>query len=193
MMRMIGEHARAAAATIRLAPTDQKNTALLAAAENIRASAPAILAANTEDVETAQDDHLSKAMIDRLRLDDARLQSIVDGLRAVAALPDPVGKKIAEWTRPNGLSFERVRTPIGVIAIIYESRPNVTIDAAALCLKAGNAAILRGGSEALRTSTSLFRCFADALKASGLPETTIQLVPTSDRAAVGAILSGLDG
>ena len=193
MMREIGARARAAAATIRMAPTDRKNAALLAAAENVRAAARTILAANAEDVETAQDNHLSFAMIDRLRLDEARLQSIIDGLRAVAALPDPVGVTITEWTRPNGLRFARVRTPIGVIAIIYESRPNVTIDAAALCVKAGNAAILRGGSEALRSSKALHRCFADALKESGLSEDVVQFVPTADRAAVGEILSGLDG
>jgi glutamate-5-semialdehyde dehydrogenase len=192
-MREIGARARAAAATIRMAPTDRKNAALLAAAENVHAAARTILAANAEDVETAQDNHLSFAMIDRLRLDEARLQSIIDGLRAVAALPDPVGVTIAEWTRPNGLRFARVRTPIGVIAIIYESRPNVTIDAAALCVKAGNAAILRGGSEALRSSKALHRCFADALKSAGLSEDIVQFVPTADRAAVGEILSGLDG
>ncbi len=193
MMQEIAARARAAAATIRLAPTGRKNDALLAAAENIRASAKAILSANAEDVETAQDNHLSKPMIDRLRLDEARLKSIVDGLRAISALADPVGVKIAEWTQPNGLKFERVRTPIGVIAIIYESRPNVTIDAAALCVKSGNAAILRGGSEALRTSSALHRCFADALETNGLNADIVQLVATTDRAAVGAILSGLGG
>ncbi|MGE0410208.1 MAG: glutamate-5-semialdehyde dehydrogenase, partial [Amphiplicatus sp.] len=159
----------------------------------IERNAAAILAANERDLAAAKENGLGPAMIDRLALDERRLAGVAQAARDVAALPDPVGERISSWTRPNGLVIERVRTPIGVIAIIYESRPNVTIDAAALCVKSGNAVILRGGSEALETSMALHRAFAEALRENGLSEDVAQLVPTRDRAAVGAILSGLDG
>jgi len=193
MMRAMGADARDAAAVLRAAETEQKNAALKAMAQVIRDSAARILGANARDVAKAQQNGLSSAMIDRLTLDDARLEAIATALDDIAALPDPVGKRISETKRPNGLRIERIRTPIGVIAVIFESRPNVTIDAGALCLKSGNAAILRGGSEAIETSKALHACLMQGLIAARLPESAVQLVPTTDRAAVGAILSGLDG
>lgn len=193
MMRAMGAAARDAARVLRAARTEQKNAALFHTARSIRDAAKHILEANARDVEKAKTAGLSPAMIDRLTLDDARLEAVASSLEDIAALPDPVGKRISETTRPNGLRIERIRTPIGVIAVIYESRPNVTIDAGALCLKSGNAAILRGGSEAIETSKALHNCLVAGLREAGLPETAVQLVPTTDRAAVGAILSGLDG
>jgi len=180
--------ARAASRALAATPTARKATALKAAASAIRAAAPAILAANAEDVKAAEARGTSGAMLDRLRLDDARLEGIAAGVEAVAALPDPVGAPIKGWTQPNGLKFEQVRVPLGVIGIIYESRPNVTVDAGALCLMSGNACILRGGSEALGTSKALHAAFIAGVTSEGLPADAVQLVETSDRAAVGAML-----
>jgi len=190
MMRRIGERARAAASVLALAPSAAKDSALHAAAAAIRARAPEILAANARDLAEARD--LSASMSDRLRLDEGRIEGIARGLEEVAALPDPIGQTMAEWTRPNGLRIARVRVPLGVIGIIYESRPNVTADAGGLCLKSGNAAILRGGSESFHSSRAIADCLHEGLRAAGLPEDCIQLVPTRDRAAVGALL-GLRG
>ena len=193
MMHAVGLSARTAAAVMRGASTKTKNLALKNTASALSKYSNDILAANKRDVEQALENGLTAAMIDRLTLYEARLGDIAASLQTIAALPDPVGKKISETERPNGLKIERVRTPIGVIAVIYESRPNVTIDAGALCLKSGNAAILRGGSEALETSKALYACLREGLASAALPEAAVQLVPTTDRAAVGAILSGLDG
>ncbi|HTJ64243.1 MAG TPA: glutamate-5-semialdehyde dehydrogenase [Alphaproteobacteria bacterium] len=186
-MAAIGRRARAAATAMALAPTDAKNTALLAAAAAIRRDCDAILEANRRDV-AAVKERLSASMIDRLALDAKRVKGIARGLEEVAALPDPVGTSLARWTRPNGLDIERVRVPLGVIGIIYESRPNVTADAGALCLKAGNAAILRGGSESTESSRAIHRCLVVGATEAGLPADAIQIVPTTDRAAVGIML-----
>ncbi|MEM9705304.1 MAG: glutamate-5-semialdehyde dehydrogenase [Pseudomonadota bacterium] len=193
LMTQMGVNARSAAAILRQATTEQKNAALAAASEAIEDAREKILDANKKDVDQAIANGLSSAMVDRLRLDNDRIDGIRQGIQDIIALPDPVGAVIKRTERPNGLVIERVRTPIGVIAVIYESRPNVTIDAGALCLKAGNAAILRGGSEALATSSALHACLAAGLIEAGLPEVAVQLVPTTDRAAVGEILAGLDG
>jgi len=189
LMRGIGAAARAAAADLAFAPASQKDAALLAAADAIAASRDAILAANAADMAAARAKGLSGAMLDRLFLDAARIAGMVEGLRAIAWQPDPVGAVIAEWHRPSGLHIRRVRTPIGVIGVIFESRPNVTADAGALCLKAGNAAILRAGSESLGSSRAIHAGLVAGLKAAGLPEAAIQLVPTTDRAAVGEMLT----
>lgn len=188
LMRRLGLEARAAAAELALASTDAKNHALLQAAANIRARRDAILAANARDLAAGEAKGLNRAMLDRLALDEARIDGIARGLEDVAALPDPVGTVLAEWDRPNGLKIARVRTPLGVIGVIYESRPNVTVDAGGLCLKAGNAAILRCGSESFGSSSALMSCFAAGLQAAHLHEAAIQLVPTTDRAAVGEML-----
>jgi glutamate-5-semialdehyde dehydrogenase len=187
-MRRVGLAARAAAAALALASAATKASALEAAAAALRAAEPALLAANAEDVAGARRAGLSAAMIDRLLLDPGRIAAMARGLEDIALFPDPVGTELARWTRPNGLDIARVRVPIGVIGIIYESRPNVTADAGALCLKAGNAAILRGGSESLASSQAIHRCLVQGLAAAGLPKTAIQLVGTRDRAAVGALL-----
>jgi glutamate-5-semialdehyde dehydrogenase len=188
LMRGIGAAARAAAAELATAPTEAKNAALLQAAHNIRGRATDILAANERDVAAGQDKGLGRAMLDRLALDEGRIEAMAGGLEDIAALPDPVGAVIAEWDRPNGLHISRVRTPLGVIGVIYESRPNVTADAGGLCLKAGNAAILRGGSESFHSSAVIMECLAAGLVAADLPAASIQLVPTTDRAAVGEML-----
>ena len=193
VMRAIGRAASAAAGTLALATTAAKNRALTQAAHAVRQRQAEILAANAEDVSAASRAGLSAALLDRLLLDAARVTAIADGLDEVARLDDPVGAVIADWTRPNGLRFERVRVPLGVIGIVYESRPNVTADAGALCLKSGNAAILRGGSESQRSSRAIHACLVEGLRSAQLPETAIQLVPTTDRAAVGLMLEGLDG
>lgn len=189
LMRGIGEAARDAAAELAFAPSAQKDAALTAAADAIWNDRAALLAANAEDMAAAQAKGLGSAMLDRSKLDEGRVQGMVEGLRAIAAQPDPVGAVIAEWDRPTGLHIRRVRTPIGVVGVIFESRPNVTADAGALCLKAGNAAILRGGSESLRSSSTIYAGLVAGLRAAGLPETAIQLVPTTDRAAVGEMLT----
>jgi glutamate-5-semialdehyde dehydrogenase len=184
----LGRAARTAAAVLAQTPADVKRQVLETAAHELRAARAAVLAANAEDVAAAKARDLSGAMIDRLALDDKRLEATAAGLETVAALDDPVGQVIAEWQRPNGLKIARVRVPLGVIGIIYESRPNVTADAAALCLKSGNAAILRGGSESARSSAAIHACLARALVKHGLPETAVQMVPTQDREAVGILL-----
>ena len=189
----IGRQARAAARVLALASTAQKDRALELMAGAVRGQVSRILAANAEDIAEARSSGVSGAFLDRLSLDAARVEAIAAAIDAVRALKDPVGVVTESWTRPNGMSIERVRVPLGVIGIVYESRPNVTADAGALCLKSGNAAILRGGSDSLRTSRAIVAELAMALRAAGLPEAAIQLVPTRDRAAVGLMLSGLDG
>ncbi|HXA69836.1 MAG TPA: glutamate-5-semialdehyde dehydrogenase [Stellaceae bacterium] len=187
-MREIGVTARAAAQVLAHANTELKSRALRVSAEAIRDHRAEILAANARDLDEAGRAQLSAAVVDRLILDEKRVAGIADSLEAVAAFPDPVGTVLAEWTRPNGLAISRVRTPLGVIGIIYESRPNVTADAGGLCLRAGNAAILRGGSESFHSSRAIVRCLHQGLKTANLPEGAIQLVPTRDRAAVGIML-----
>lgn len=184
----MGAAARAAAAELAYAPAPAKEAALTAAADAVLAHMDEILAANTEDMAFGAEKGLTPAMLDRLKLDEGRVASIVAGLRAVAAQPDPVGTVITEWDRPTGLHIQRVRTPLGVIGVIYESRPNVTADAGALCLKAGNAVILRGGSESFQSSRAIHACMVEGLRAAGLPEAAIQLVPTRDRAVVTEML-----
>ncbi|HYD32791.1 MAG TPA: glutamate-5-semialdehyde dehydrogenase [Azospirillaceae bacterium] len=188
-MLRLGRTAREAAAVLANVPPPDKNKALMAGAAALRARTTEILAANAQDIAAAEARGLAKPMIERLVLNDARVEAMAKGLEDVAALPDPVGTLIAEWERPNGLKIQRVRVPLGVIGIIYESRPNVTADAGALCLKSGNAAILRGGSESFHSSRAIAACLTDGLKAAGLPEGAIQLVPTTDRAAVGHMLT----
>lgn len=188
-MQAMGRAARAAAATLAHAPTAAKNQALLAAAAALRADARILLAANAKDLEAARARGITASMADRLVLDARRIEGIAAGLEEVARLTDPVGAVMAEWTRPNGLHISRVRTPLGVIGIVYESRPNVTADAGGLCLKAGNACILRGGSESFHSSRAIHASLVKGLKAAGLPEAAIQLVPTTDRAAVGHMLA----
>jgi glutamate-5-semialdehyde dehydrogenase len=192
-MGEIGQRARAAARALALTPSDQKNRALGAMAAAVRAQSSLILAANAEDVAEARAAGVTGAFLDRLALDPARVDTIAAGIDAVRDLKDPVGTVIESWTRPNGMRIERVRVPLGVIGIIYESRPNVTADAGVLCLKSGNAAILRGGSDSMRSSRAILTALTEGLRAANLPETAIQLVPTRDRAAVGLMLSGLDG
>ena len=193
VMRGIGEAAKAASRRLAIALPDEKNAALRAAAKALRATMPRILAANAKDIEAAKAASRPAAFVDRLLLDEKRIAAIATGLEEIAELADPVGTVLAEWTRPNGLKFQRVRVPLGTIGIIYESRPNVTADAGALSLKAGNAAILRGGSESHHSSVAIHACLVEGLRAAGLPETAIQLVPTTDREAVGEMLRGLNG
>ncbi len=192
VMRSLGEAAQGAASALAVVSTDMKNAALMAAAAAIRANAAGILAANAKDMEAAQGRDLSAALLDRLELDDSRVEGMAKGLEEVAELPDPVGAVMAQWSRPNGLDISRVRVPLGVIGIIYESRPNVTADAGGLCLKSGNAAILRGGSESFHSSTAIADCLAQGLEQAGLPKGCIQLVPTRDRVAVGEMLTMTD-
>ncbi|TDK45125.1 glutamate-5-semialdehyde dehydrogenase [Antarcticimicrobium luteum] len=189
LMAALGARAKVAAAELAFASAEAKRAALEAAADAVWAHRAGIVAANEKDLSYGQDKGLSPAMMDRLMLDEARIKGIVDGLRAVAAQDDPVGAVIAEWDMPSGLHIRRVRTPLGVIGVIYESRPNVTADAGALCLKSGNAVILRGGSESFHSSTAIHACLVEGLKAAGLPEDAIQLVPTRDRAAVSELLT----
>jgi glutamate-5-semialdehyde dehydrogenase len=189
LMAQIGVCARAAATELAVTDTERKDAALIAAADAVWARRAAIIEANAKDMSAARDKDLSGAMLDRLMLDEARIRAIADGLRAVAAQPDPVGEVLADWTQPSGLNIRRVRTPLGVIGVIYESRPNVTADAGALCLKAGNAVILRGGSESYHSSRAIHACLQKGLREAGLPEEAIQLVPTRDRAAVSEMLT----
>ena len=189
----MGKRARAAARELALAETGQKNRALTAMAAEIRKAAAAILAANLEDVKSASAKDLKSSFIDRLTLNPARLEAMAKGLEDIAALPDPVGKVSAEWTQPNGLRFQRVQVPIGVIGIIFESRPNVTADAGALAMKSGNAAILRGGSDGFNTSMAIADALRRGLAAANLPVDAIQMVATTDRESVGEMLKGLDG
>jgi glutamate-5-semialdehyde dehydrogenase len=191
IMRRMGQAALAAADALGLADTAAKNRALSAAAAAIRAHQADILAANAQDLAHARERQLSAALLDRLELNEKRVAAMAAGLMDIIQLADPIGTVIAQWTRPNGLDISRVRVPLGVIGIIYESRPNVTADAGALCLKSGNAVILRGGSESERSNRAIHACLQAGLKAADLPEACIQLVPTTDRAAVGLMLSGM--
>ncbi|MBB6510406.1 glutamate-5-semialdehyde dehydrogenase [Rhizobium soli] len=193
IMDAIGVNAKAAASALATASTEQKNDALNAMADLVLANSVAILSANAEDLRNIEGKGLLPSFIDRLTLTEKSIAGMAEALREIAAIKDPVGEVIAEWDRPNGLHIERVRTPLGVIGVIYESRPNVTADAGALCLKAGNAVILRGGSDSIHSSQAIHHCLVAGLKQAGLPEHAIQLVPTTDRAAVGAMLSGLSG
>jgi glutamate-5-semialdehyde dehydrogenase len=193
LMGEIGRRARAAARILALAPKSQKDAALSGMAGAIRATSTEVLTANAEDVAEARSAGATPAFVDRLQLDGKRVAAMADGIEIVRALPDPVGTVIDGWTRPNGLRIERVRVPLGVIGVVYESRPNVTADAGALALKAGNAVILRGGSESFRSSRAIHRALVMGLGSAGLPAHAIELVPTRDRAAVGEMLRGLDG
>ncbi len=191
LMTAIGRGAREAAALLELATAERKNRALCAAAAALSARCREILAANERDMEGAAASGAGGAVLDRLKLDEPRIHAMARALEAIAALADPIGSVLAEWTRPNGLRIERRRVPLGVIGIIYESRPNVTADAGGLCLKSGNAVILRAGSESARSSAAIHGCLVEGLTAAGLPRTVIQLVPTTDRAAVGFMLAGM--
>jgi len=193
LMAGIGKRARAAAEILAFADPAAKAAALDAAASALRQEGATILAANAEDMQAARANGLSSAFLDRLHLTEARIAAMAKGVEEIAALPDPVGAVIAEWDRPNGLHIKRVRTPLGVIGVIFESRPNVTADAGALTLKSGNAVILRGGSDSTRSSAAIHACLVRGLRAAGLPVDAIQLVPVTDRAAVGEMLKGLGG
>jgi glutamate-5-semialdehyde dehydrogenase len=192
LMTEIGSKARAAAADLAFAGSERKATALIAAADAVWNRRDAILDANTLDLDAGVQKGLTPAMLDRLRLDSGRLRGIVDALRQIAELKDPVGRILAEWDRPNGLHIQRVAIPLGVVGVIYESRPNVTADAGALCLKAGNAVILRGGSESFETSTAIHACMLAGLRSANLPEAAIQFIPTRDREMVTAMLQATD-
>ena len=192
-MNAMGAQAAMAARELGRATTEQKNNALIAAAQNFRAQIEALLTANRLDMDIAKEAGLNNARLDRIALDAERVEGIAKALEDVAALPDPVGDVMARWNRPNGLDISRVRVPLGVIGVIYESRPNVTADAAALCLKSGNAVILRGSSEIQNSAKAVAACFDVALEGVGLPKTCVQLVPTPDREAVGMMLAGLEG
>ena len=192
-MNAMGAQAAIAARELGRATTEQKNNALIAAAQNLRAQTEELLTANRLDMDIAKEAGLNNARMDRIALDASRVESIAKALEDVAALPDPVGDVMARWDRPNGLDISRVRVPLGVIGVIYESRPNVTADAAALCLKSGNAVILRGSSEIQNSAKAVAACFDAALEGVGLPKTCVQLVPTPDREAVGMMLAGLEG
>ena len=189
LMRGMGRSARVAAAVLATASAEQRNQALRAAAAALRDRRAELSAANEIDMRHAVHQDLSRALLDRLLLDDQRIDAMALGLEDVAKLADPVGRRLAEWSRPNGMVIQRISVPLGVIGIIYESRPNVTADAGALCLKSSNAAILRGGSESARSSAAIHACLEEGLEAAGLPPTCIQLVPTTDRAAVGEMLA----
>ena len=192
-MAAIGQAARQAARVLATATAERKHAALIAMAESLWKNRAAILNANAIDMATARENGISGAFLDRLELNEERIRGMCDGIRAIAELPDPVGTVIAEWDRPNGLHIERVRTPLGVIGVIFESRPNVTADAGALCMKAGNSVILRGGSDSFHSSRAIHHCLEEGLKAAGLPAEAIQIVPTTDRSAVGEMLKGLNG
>lgn len=188
-MQRIGRLAKAAAQELALSDGEMRNQALRAAAESIRGRSAAILAANAEDMAAAQDKGLTPAMLDRLALDAKRVEAMAQGLEEIARLPDPLGRVLGEWQRPNGLTIKKIAVPLGVIGIIYESRPNVTADAGGLCLKAGNAAILRGGSESWASSAAILECLQEGLRGVGLPAEAVQRVPSSDRRAVGILLT----
>jgi len=191
MMKPMGEAARRAAAALAITTNDERNRALRAAAAAIRNQSEVILAANSEDMQSGAERGLSAAMLDRLMLDADRVEGMAAGIETVAELHDPIGRILAEWDRPNGLAIQRVAVPLGVIGIIYESRPNVTADAAALCLKSGNAAILRGGSESYHSSRAIYACLRQGLTEAGIDADAVQMVPTTDRAAVGYMLSSM--
>ncbi len=193
LMAAMGKAAKKAATKLATATAERKHAALIGMAESLWAHRSAILNANTIDMAAAREAGISGSFLDRLELNEARIRAMCDGIRAIGELPDPVGTIIAEWDRPNGLHIERVRTPLGVIGVIFESRPNVTADAGALCLKAGNAVILRGGSDSFHSSRAIHECLVEGLLSANLPETAIQIVPTTDRQAVGEMLGGLGG
>lgn len=193
LMADIGRRARAAGRVLATAPTEAKNQALAEMAKAVRAATPEILAGNAKDIEAMKANGQTAAFLDRGTLSEERIEAVAKALEDIVALQDPVGSVIAAWDRPNGLQIERVRTPLGVIGVIYESRPNVTADAGALCLKAGNAVILRGGSDTIHSNKAIHAALQKGLKAAGLPEDAIQMVPVTDRAAVGEMLKGLDG
>lgn len=193
IMSKIGVQAKAASSLLANATAERKHAALLGMAEAIWNNRTKILTANAIDMEAGEKNGLAGSFLDRLKLDEGRVQAIVDGIKSIADLKDPVGEVMSQWDRPNGLQIERVRTPLGVIGVIFESRPNVTADAGVLCLKAGNAVILRGGSDSYHSSRAIHECLVDGLTKAGLPESSIQIVPTTDRAAVGEMLRGLDG
>lgn len=193
VMLELGQRARAAASVLAFASPESKVKALHAAADAMDDRRDDILSANALDMRAAEGKGISKAFLDRLQLNDKRIDGMIEGLRTIAGLPDPVGRVLAEWTRPNGMTIRRVSTPLGVIGVIFESRPNVTADAGALTLKAGNAVILRGGSDSVNSSRAIHACLVAGLKAAGLPADAIQIVPTTDRAAVGEMLAGLGG
>jgi glutamate-5-semialdehyde dehydrogenase len=193
LMTRLAVDARAAAKVLALAPAEQKNRALEAMEQAIRAQVADILTANAEDVAEARANGMAAAFIDRLTLTEARIAAMADGIRTVRDIPDPIGAVTERWQRPNGMTIERVRVPLGVIAVIFESRPNVCADAGVLCLKSGNAVMLRGGSDSFRSCRAIHRCLVQGLREAGLPEAAITLVPTRDRAAVGLLLSGLNG
>jgi glutamate-5-semialdehyde dehydrogenase len=193
LMADIGRRARAAAAVLATASAERKHAALIGAAQAVNRHRAEILAENARDIEAGKVNGMSKAFLDRLLLTDTRIDAIVDALRTIAELPDPVGAVIAEWGRPNGLKIQRVRTPLGVIGVIFESRPNVTADAGALTLKSGNAVILRGGSDSVHSARTIHACLVEGLQSANLPADAIQYVPTTDRAAVGEMLKGLNG
>jgi glutamate-5-semialdehyde dehydrogenase len=193
LMNAIAADARDAARQLALAPAEQKNRALEAMERAVRANAANILAANAEDVAEARSSGASAAFVDRLALNEARVAAMADGIATVRGISDPVGAVTERWQRPNGMTIERVRVPLGVIAVIFESRPNVTADAGVLCLKSGNAVILRGGSDSFRSCRTIHQCLVQGLREAGLPEAAITLVPTRDRAAVGLLLTGLNG
>ncbi len=193
LMTELAAGARRAARALALASTDQKNAALAAMADAIRTSVPAILAANAEDVTDAKASGATAAFVDRLALNEARVAAMADGIDVVREIADPVGKVTEKWQRPNGMTIERVRVPLGVVAVIFESRPNVLADAGALCLKSGNAVILRGGSDSFRSCRAIHECLIEGLRKAGLPEQAVTLVPTRDREAVGLLLTGLNG
>ncbi|HEY3642990.1 MAG TPA: gamma-glutamyl-phosphate reductase, partial [Xanthobacteraceae bacterium] len=190
LMREIGARAKAAARVLALAPAEQKDAALAAIAAAVRAARDDILAANAEDVAAAKASGATAAFLDRLTLDPERVGAMAAGVDVVRALKDPVGTVMERWTRPNGMTIERVRVPLGVVGIVYESRPNVTADAGVLCLKAGNAAVLRGGSESYRSNCAIHAALTQGLRRAALPEAAISLVPTRERAAVGLMLAG---
>lgn len=192
IMTELGVNAKAAAQVLSCAPTKQKDDALLKAAELLRVNAPKIKEANAKDMAAGEQKGLAPSMLDRLMLDDGRIEAMAKGLEDIAKLDDPVGEVMSQWDRPNGLNISRVRVPLGVIGIIYESRPNVTADAGALSLKSGNVAILRGGSESFHSSHAIMDCLTEALEAVGLPKTCIQMIPTTDRAGVGEMLTMSD-
>ncbi len=191
LMDSMGKAARCAARSLALSSGATRNQALIAAAAAVRSDIDKILHANKADIEVATERELSPAMLDRLMLDATRIESIAAGLEAIAELPDPIARVTAEWDRPNGLQIQRVTVPLGVIGIIYESRPNVTADAAALCIKSGNAAILRGGSESVQSNNAIYECMRNGLRDAGLDDKAVQIVPTTDRAAVGYLLSSM--
>jgi len=193
VMAALGREAKAAARPLAIASTEQKNKALLAMADALEDQSADILSANDKDMAAADKSDLAESFKDRLKLTQERINAMAEGIRAIAGLDDPVGSVMTAWDRPNGLKIERVRTPLGVIGVIYESRPNVTADAGALCLKSGNAVILRGGSDSVNSSQAIHACLVTGLEAAGLPGTAIQIVPVIDRAAVGEMLKGLGG